>query len=182
MDSMTGTLVCDLCGIQPFSCTFNISPEYSRPPPEDQQIGTTRKRWFGIPRQQLSSDQRRGTVVVSKYWINLQHYNEYNVCLCHDDLLFVDSLLVTWTDIDATIPHINKVVAGLLYASIRTRFPEEGVIKNQVLNAQRMQRIGKDKPVLSFDCEECGAVCHTARAARYHCKHKHWGIKKTKRY
>lgn len=178
LDAREGCLVCDRCGVV-LTGSINVEAEYVAP------VVLPRARFQrrgvpGVPKWMLQQSaayviadpsQRR-----SKHWPMLEHWNHYGR-LSLDELERADAAMRTWSD--ATHSLDARMAAVLLYPRLRAQFPTTEDVRLRLRGRAALEVVADPTPAPRFACGGCGALCHTGKEARVHCRvASTWGVRK----
>ena len=173
LDAREGHRVCDSCGAVLTLRAINVEPEFVKPAEEPNRPGDKIQgvsKWLV---QELAAPERPRH---SSYWEDLEHWNQF-VHAGEEGLRDMDRTLREWTDGGHT--RMARMVATMLYPLMRHRFPDAALIRERLRRGEALPAIEHLEPARTFACPTCGDMRHTAKDARFHCRH---GFGKRKRY
>lgn len=171
VDSHEGQEVCSHCGLVQTRHSINIEPEYNAPPDVSRNKRPRQQHIPGVPvrlvQSLASSVVRDPSHRRSVLWGELEHWNAHTH-LSPDQLRFLDALLKEWTG--GAHSKDVRVAAALLYLPLRTKFPDELDVRNDVHSHRQLTEIRTTVPPAEFSCRTCNAKCFRKKDARFHCR------------
>lgn len=158
-DTHEGYEVCDLCGVVG-SRTW-IGSTFACPPQiVSKKAKATTSRM--APLYQSSAGEAPCTY--------LEEALNWNVLvgLSEADATDVAHELEGWKD--GRYRRDAKLAAGLLLPVLNDRLPSEDAVRQSLQFGATMEVVQDPTPVPRFACDGCGALLHTKKTARYHCR------------
>lgn len=189
VDDRNGYEVCAECGLVQTRGNINIVPEFVHGVDESD---LPRKRTWGVrgvPQWMVQKTfTERDANVPRTYMDELEQMNAY-MHLTLDDLSLCERWLQQWSG--GHYAPLVRVSAAMMYTVLRDKFIRESDVRlchrklkqyagTKIQNGRMVPTwsLGWNKlpvvkdvvPTATFECPTCGAMEHTRKGARYHCR------------